>query len=160
VTLDNQTANIVVGQKYPQPEYTYNTEQAQMQVSGWSYLDIGVILEVTPHVNKAGFVTLDINPQVSAIDSYATVEGTSMPILATEETKTQVMIKDGETLVIAGLVKDQLTDTKKKIPLLGDIPLLGLIFQKKETTKTKTDLLIFITPHIITPSIAPEEPEV
>jgi type II secretory pathway component GspD/PulD (secretin) len=69
------------------------------------------------------------------------------------------MIKDGETLVIAGLIKDQTTDTRKKVPLLGDIPLLGLLFQKKETTKTKTDLLIFITPHIITPTISPESPE-
>jgi len=158
VTLDNQTASIVVGQKYPQPEYTYNEEQATMQVSGWDYIDIGVILEVTPHINKAGFVTLDIYPQVTAIDSYASVEGTSMPILATEETKTQVMIKDGETLIIAGLVKDQVTDTRKKVPLLGDIPLLGLLFQKKEETVTKTDLLIFITPHIITPTIPSEEP--
>ncbi|MFH1655605.1 MAG: type IV pilus secretin PilQ [Candidatus Omnitrophota bacterium] len=160
VTLDNQTASIVVGQKYPQPEYTYNEDQATMQVSGWDYIDIGIILEVTPHVNKAGFVTLDIFPQVTAIDSYATVQNTTMPVLSTEETKTQVMIKDGETLVIAGLIKDQVTDIRKKVPLLGDIPLLGLLFQKKTMTKTKTDLLIFITPHIITPSIASEEPEV
>ena len=159
VTLDNQTAEIIVGSKYPQPEYTYNSDQAQMQVSGWSYLDIGIILKVTPHVNQAGFVTLEVAPQVSAIDSFATVEGTSMPILSTEETTTQVMIKDGETLVIAGLIKDQTTDTQNKVPILGDIPLVGLLFQQNETTKTKTDLLIFITPHIITPTIVRESPE-
>ncbi|MBM3247953.1 MAG: type IV pilus secretin PilQ [Candidatus Omnitrophica bacterium] len=159
VTLDNQAANIIVGKKYPQPQYTYNAEQAKMQVSGWEYLDIGIILNVTPHVNKAGFVTLDIAPQVSDIDSFATVEGTSMPILTTEQAKTQVMIKDGETLVIAGLIKDQVSNTKNKIPILGDIPLIGLLFKKKTDTKQKTDLLIFITPHIITPVMAAESPE-
>jgi len=159
VTLDNQAANIIVGKKYPQPQYTYNAEQAKMQVSGWEYLDIGIILNVTPHVNKAGFVTLDIAPQVSDIDSFATVEGTSMPILTTEQAKTQVMIKDGETLVIAGLIKDQASNTKNKIPILGDIPIIGLLFKKKTDTKQKTDLLIFITPHIITPTLAAESPE-
>lgn len=159
VTLDNQSANIIVGKKYPQPQYTYNAEQAKMQVSGWEYLDIGIILNVTPHVNKAGFVTLDIAPQVSDIDSFATVEGTSMPILTTEQAKTQVMIKDGETLVIAGLIKDQVSNTKNKIPILGDIPIIGLLFKKKTDTKQKTDLLIFITPHIITPTLAAESPE-
>jgi len=159
VTLDNQPANIIVGKKYPQPQYTYNADQAKMQVSGWEYLDIGIILKVTPHVNKAGFVTLDIAPQVSDIDSYATVEGTSMPILTTEQAATQVMIKDGETLVIAGLIKDQVSNNKNKIPLLGDIPIVGMLFKKKADTKQKTDLLIFITPHIITPTIAAESPK-
>lgn len=159
VTLDNQPANIIVGKKYPQPQYTYNSDQAKMQVSGWEYLDIGIILKVTPHVNKAGFVTLDIAPQVSDIDSFATVEGTSMPILTTEQASTQVMIKDGETLVIAGLIKDQVSNSKNKIPLLGDIPIIGMLFKKKADTKQKTDLLIFITPHIITPTIAAESPK-
>jgi len=64
------------------------------------------------------------------------------------------MVKDGETLVIAGLVKEQLDDTKKKVPFLGDIPLFGLLFQKTEKETNKTDLMIFITPHIITPEVA------
>lgn len=151
VTLDNQPAKIVVGSQYPIPQYTYNEEQASLQVNGWEYKDIGIIFEVTPHVNNAGFVTLELFPKVTAILDYVTVENTSLPRLSTEEARTSVMIKDGETLVIAGLIKDQVTEVKKKVPLLGDIPLLGLIFQKKETTVIKTDLLIFLTPHIITP---------
>lgn len=150
VTLDNQKAKIVVGSQYPIPMYTYNEEQARLQVNGWEYKDIGVIFEVTPHVNNAGFVTLDILPKITAILDFVTVENTSLPQLSTEEAQTSVMIKDGETLVIAGLIKDQTTDIKKKTPILGDIPLLGLIFQKTEQTVVKTDLLIFITPHIIT----------
>jgi len=63
------------------------------------------------------------------------------------------MIKDGETVVIAGLIKDQTTMTRKKTPILGDIPILGFVFRKNEDTQSKTDLMIFMTPHIVTPQI-------
>ncbi|MBI5416090.1 MAG: type IV pilus secretin PilQ [Candidatus Omnitrophica bacterium] len=153
VTLDNQAAQIMVGTQYPIPQYTYNEQQATLQVSGWEYKDIGIIFDVTPHVNNAGFVTLDVQPKITAIVGTVVVENTSLPQLSNESTKTRVMIKDGETLVIAGLVKSQLSDTKKKVPLLGDVPVLGLIFQKSEKTNAKTDLMIFITPHVITPEM-------
>ena len=154
VTLDNQMARIVVGSQYPIPTYTYNEQQAKLQVSGWQYKDIGIIFEATPHVNNAGFVTIDLQPKITAILDFVTVENTSLPRLSTEETTTKVMIKDGDTLVIAGLIKDQVTETKKSVPILGDIPFLGQAFRKSETTKEKTELLIFLTPHIITPDIS------
>ncbi len=150
VTLDNQPAQITVGSQYPIPTYTYNEEQARLQVNGWEYKDIGIIFNVTPNVNNAGYVTLDIEPKITEILDFVTVENTSLPRLSNESAKTRVMVKDGETLVIAGLIKDKVTDTRKKVPLLGDIPLLGAIFQKMEKTVTKTDLLIFLTPRIIT----------
>ncbi len=153
VTVDNKPAQIVVGSQYPIPTYTFNEQQARLQVSGWEYKDIGIIFNVTPHVNKAGFVTLDVEPHITAILDFVTVENTSLPRLSNESSKTSVMVKDADTLVIGGLVKNQKTDTKHKIPLLGDIPLVGLAFQKSEVGDTKTDLLIFITPHIITPEI-------
>ncbi|MDD3374852.1 MAG: type IV pilus secretin PilQ [Candidatus Omnitrophica bacterium] len=153
VTLNNQTANIVVGSQYPFPEYEYNKDQATMQVVDWEYKDIGVIFKVTPHVNNSGFVTLDVEPKVTAILDFVQVENTSVPRLSSESASTRVMIADGQTLVIAGLIKNQWTDVKKKVPFLGDIPLLGLLFQKKEKTLSKTELLIFITPHIITDNI-------
>jgi type IV pilus assembly protein PilQ len=153
VTLDNQKARIVVGSQYPIPTYTYNEQQAKLQVSGWEYKDIGIIFEVTPHVNNAGFVTIDLQPKITAILDFVTVENTQLPRLSTEEATTKVMIKDGDTLVIAGLIKDQVTDTKKRVPILGDVPLIGEAFRKSETTKTKTELLIFLTPHIITPEL-------
>ncbi len=149
VTINNKAAKIVVGSQYPFPQYTYNDQQAKYQVSGWEYKDIGVIFDVTPHVNHAGYITLELRPQVTAILGYVTVENASVPQLSMEEAKTSVMIKDGETLVIAGLIKDQVGDTKKKVPFLGDIPLLGLLFQKTEKVVSKQDLLIFVTPHII-----------
>ncbi len=152
-TLDNQPAQIVVGSQYPIPSYTYNENQAKLQVSGWEYKDIGIIFNVTPHVNLAGFVTMDIEPRITEIQGYVTVESTSLPQLSNESAKTRVMVKSGETLVIGGLLKDKTVDTKKKVPFLGDIPIAGAFFTKKDNTIAKTDLLIFMTPHIITPEV-------
>jgi type IV pilus assembly protein PilQ len=157
VTLDNQTAKIIVGSKYPLPSYTYNQEQAKMQLSGYNYLDIGIIFEVTPHINNAGLVTLDLNPKVTAITALVQVDPLSpakVPQLSTEEAKTKVMIKDGQTLVIAGLVKDTVQTTKSKVPFLGDVPFVGQLFKKSNDTKTKTELIIFLTPHVITANAA------
>ena len=151
VTVDNQKASISVGSQYPIPSYTYNEEQARLQVSGWEYMDIGVLFDVTPHVNNAGFVTMDIQPRITDILDFVTVENTSLPRLSNEAAKTSVMVKDGQTLVIAGLIKDKITDTKKKVPFLGDIPILGIAFKKTSKTISKTDLLIFIKPTILTP---------
>ncbi len=150
VTLDNQKANINVGSQYPIPTYTFNEQQARLQVSGWEYKDIGIQFNVTPHVNRAGYVTLEIEPKVTDILDYVTVENTQLPRLSNESAKTNVMVKDGETLVIAGLVKNKTDDVKTKVPFLGDIPIVGYVFQKSNKTVSKTELLLFLTPHIIT----------
>ncbi|MEI7998094.1 MAG: type IV pilus secretin PilQ [Candidatus Omnitrophota bacterium] len=154
VTLDNQTAKIKVGNQYPIPNYTYNPEQAKLQLSGFNYMDIGIIFEVTPHINNAGLVTLDLKPKVSAITDYVQVDPTSnvakVPLLSNEEANTKVMIRDGQTLVIAGLVKENTQTNKNKVPFLGDLPLIGSAFRSKNDIKTKTELIIFLTPHIIT----------
>ncbi|MFH0754407.1 MAG: secretin N-terminal domain-containing protein, partial [Candidatus Omnitrophota bacterium] len=150
VTLDNQPAKITAGSQYPLPKYIYNEQSASLQVSGWEYIDIGVTFLVTPHVNGANVVTLDIEPTVTDIMGYVTLENTSVPQLSSETAKTTVMIRDGNTLMIAGLIKDRKTDTRKKVPFLGDIPILGLPFQKKDASVVKTELVIFLTPHIIT----------
>ena len=152
VTLDNQTARIVVGTEYPIPQYTFNQEQATLQVSGFTWKDIGVIFEVTPHVNNAGFITLELRPEISAIVGAIPFDNIDLPLVSKEQAFTSVMIKDGETLVIAGLIKDQVTDVKKKTPFLGDIPVFGLMFQKTNKAVVKTDLLIFLTPHVVTPT--------
>ncbi len=157
VTLDNQTARIIVGSQYPIPNYVYNEQQAKLQVNGFEYKDIGIIFQVTPHINNAGYVTMELEPKITEILDFVTVENTSLPRLSTEEAKTSVMIKDGETLVIAGLIKDTGTDIKKRTPFLGDIPVLGLLFHKSEKTVEKKDLLIFLTPHIITVDQPPAE---
>ena len=151
VTLDNQPAKIVVGSQFPIPNYTYNSETAKLQVSGFEYKNIGVIFEVTPHVNNAGLVTLDLHPTISANNGTVTFDSqNTLPVLSVQEASTKVMIEDGQTLVIAGLVTDTTGVTNKKVPFLGDVPILGQAFKKKSDTKEKKELLVFLTPHIIT----------
>ena len=156
VTLDNREAKIKVSEtRHLVTNVTTNAETGQTESTIGS-IDVGIIFAVTPHVNGAGFVTLDVEPEVSeATGENDTIDGNAIPVIAEKTVKTSIMVMDGETLVIAGLVKDKIIDIKKKLPLLGDIPVLGLIFQKSEKTNTKTDLMIFITPHIITPEVAP-----
>ncbi len=158
VTLDNQPAKIMVGNKYPLPKYTLSDTQDKVIVSGWEYIEYGLIFNVTPHVNGRGMITLDIEPVIS--DSSGTVAfsfgsetnktTTDVPILTTESAKTNVMKKGGERLVIAGLIKDKKMKKVQKVPFLGSIPFLGKLFQHKTETTVKTELMIFLTPHIIT----------
>ena len=153
VTLDNRPAVIEVGEEHPIPEFGANEETGSLQTTGLIYRNIGINFQVTPHVNNAGFVTLDVTPEVSETDASVAFQNINVPIISTERASTSVMVKDGETLVIAGLIKDKKTDVKKKMPLLGDIPILGKAFQKSNEQVTKQDLMIFITPHIITPEV-------
>lgn len=154
VTLDNKPARIAVGTEHPIPDFGANTETGQLQTTGITYQNIGINFQVTPHVNNAGFVTLELEPEVSEVTGTRSFQSIDVPLIGTEQVSTNVMVKDGDTLVIAGLITDKLIDTKKKVPVLGDIPIVGLMFQKTEKTVTKTDLIIFITPHIITPDIS------
>ncbi len=157
VTLDNQTASINVGTDTPIPAFGANAETGQLQVVGITWRNIGVNFKVTPHVNNAGYITMELEPEVSSQVGTKTFQSNDVPLVGLEKTKTNVMVKDNETLVIAGLIKDKTTDVKKKLPILGDIPIIGFVFQKTNKQIDKTDLLIFITPHIITPEIDQED---
>ena len=151
VTLDNREATIRVGKEI-RVVVGSTTDSSGNVTTTRRDIDVGIIFKVTPHVNNAGFVTLDVAPEVSEAVTEI-VDGETQTVKSTKETTTSVMIRDGDTLVIGGLIKDKVTDLKKKIPFLGDIPVIGLVFRKSEKAIEKTDLIIFITPHIITPEI-------
>jgi general secretion pathway protein D len=158
VTLDNQPAKINVGSKYPLPKYTYSDTQDRLVISGWEYIEYGLTFNVTPHVNGQGVVTMDIEPVIMDSSSsvkftFSSTAVTDVPILSTESAKTSVMIKDGDTLVIAGLIKDTVEKTVRRVPFLGYIPILGWPFQNTIDVHNKKDLVIFLTPYIITPAI-------
>ena len=155
-TLDNHTATIDVVTEDPVPNYTYNSETGSWEIAGYDWVKYGVSLEVTPQINREGFITLTVKPVVS--ENLGDKEFTSssgaiakIPKLYTQTTSTKVMIKDGETLVLGGLIRDKVIDTVNKIPILGDLPILGFFFRHKGKTVEKKNLLIFITPKIITP---------
>jgi type II secretory pathway component GspD/PulD (secretin) len=149
--LNNQEAKILVGTKevYVSTSTT-NTTGISTTAEEVTFVDVGVTLSVTPTINADGFVTMKIKPEVSSTGTpYTTASGNKIPVVSTSVAETNVMVKDGTTIIIGGLIKDKITDTVKKLPFFGDIPLLGLAFRSKDKTTTKTELAIFLTPHII-----------
>lgn len=148
-TLDNQEAKILVGEVFNIPTYVTDTSTGRLTISGYTSRDLGIKLTVTPHINPQGEVVVDLHPEVSSFLSFDNFGNVLAPRFSTREASTKVRIKNGQTIVIGGLVKENLVDTRYKVPLLGDIPLLGYLFSKKEKTVDKTDLLFFITTRIM-----------
>lgn len=113
--------------------------------------DIGVILRVTPTINPDGYVRMEIEPEISRLsrESIQISENFESPVITRRRANTTVTVKDGQTVVIGGLISDRYENIEKKVPLLGDIPLLGELFRNKSETIEKTELLIVLTPHVI-----------
>ena len=149
LTSDNQEAYVLVGSEVPIITNSQITDLGAI-VNTVRYQSIGISLDVTPHINPDGLVSMDVSPQISSIsDQSITVStGITSPVFNQRQAESHVQIRDGETIVIGGLMQDQKTQTISKIPILGDIPYIGLIFQRDQVTKTKTELLLFLTPHV------------
>jgi general secretion pathway protein D len=146
---DNQLASITVGQEVPFITDT-RIETLGGQINTIQYQDVGIILQVTPHINPDGLVILDVTPEISQLTT-STVPisaGVSAPIISKRSADSRVGIRDGQTIVIGGLMEDKKISTVTKIPLLGDIPFIGGLFQRNQVQKSKTELLIFLTPHV------------
>ncbi|MCM8779947.1 MAG: hypothetical protein NC914_02225 [Candidatus Omnitrophica bacterium] len=166
LTLNNQEANILVGTKYPIINTNVSTETNT--VVGGSleeYKDIGITLRVLPQVwgENEEYINMVIHPAVSTISDFAEVtQGTNTlvkyPVIDSREAETQVVVKDGETIVIGGLLSDIKTKEDVGVPWLKDIPLLGIFFKRHTYKKDKVDLLIFMTAKIVRPGeIIPQE---
>lgn len=148
VTLNNTEAVLNIGQEFPIPSYTYNSERGTFEVSGFQYKPIGIILKVTPQVNARGVIKLTLEPEVSQANgstSFGGAGGASIPIIATRKAKTQVSLKDGDTMGIGGLITSSQDHGGTKVPVLGSIPVLGRLFSSKNVNDAVTNLLIFIT---------------
>ena len=161
VTLNNTEAILNIGQEFPIPSYTYNTERGTFEVSGFNYKPIGIILKVTPQVNGRGVIKLTLEPEVSQQNgstSFGGAGGASIPIIATRKAKTQVSLKDGYTMGIGGLITSAQDHGGTKVPVLGSIPVLGRLFSSKSVNDSITNLLIFITAKTVSADGAsPEE---
>ena len=107
---------------------------------------MGVILDITPHINQGNFIRLKISLQSTKLTSAAT---STTPTTLKRTAKTTTVVKDNETIVIGGLVGDSTEDDTYRIPLLGDIPFLGWLFKTHSTTREKTNMYVFLTPHIV-----------
>jgi general secretion pathway protein D len=141
-TVNNREASVVVGKQIPLIVQDF-AGNAVTQLT-----TIGIKLLVTPHINSGNKITMDVHPEVSDLSSQATVQGGI--IINTAMADTRVMVNDGETAVIAGLIRSNESEFKRGVPILMDIPLLGHLFQSSSTTKQKRELLCFITPKILT----------
>jgi type II secretory pathway component GspD/PulD (secretin) len=161
VTLNNTEAVLNIGQEFPIPRYNYNSERGTFEVAGFDYKPIGVILKVTPQVNGRGVIKLVLEPEVSQQNGNTTfggAGGANIPIIATRKAKTQVSLKDGYTMGIGGLITNVMNHGGTKVPILGDIPLLGRLFSSKSVNDEASNLLIFITAKTVSADGAsPEE---
>ena len=152
VTMDNEKALIKISREYPQPDFTFNAETGQRQFNGLGDpIDVGITLEVTPTVNSAGFINLDIFPEVSSTSEDRVIEGTAFPIRDVRTAQTRIMIKDGYTLALGGLVSQTLSDGQSRVPLLGDIPGVGRLFRNDSASIEESNLIIFITAKTLNP---------
>lgn len=164
---DNEEARILVGSKevYVTSEVTTTSGGTYHTTDHVQFVDVGVRLQVTPEINKAGYIKLKIKPEVSNTDSTKTVElknpdgstRTIVPYVTTSEAETTVIVKDNTTLIIGGLMKDTIVEHTEKVPFLGDLPLIGKLFSSKGKSKEKTELVIFLTPHILEGDVTTEE---
>jgi type II secretory pathway component GspD/PulD (secretin) len=112
----------------------------------------GVVLSVTPQINADGIIHMSISPTITERTGTATSRlGDQVPIVSVRETDTLVRVHEGETIVIAGLMQDRTSVEKTKVPVLGDVPLVGGLFRREDREKKKTDLVILLTPTILTP---------
>ncbi len=153
VTADNQQAKIEIVRNQPVPQLNFNEQTATAVFGGFQDKSFGNKLVVRPSINKDNFITLSVKPEISnkVADfhfQFASADVTS-PIIDTRTLDSSVLIKSGDTLAIGGLISDQVTKSKTKVPLLGDIPVLGYAFQSHGNERHKRNLLIFVTPTII-----------
>jgi len=150
--ISNQEAKILVGQKqaYVTTTTTTSSGGGSTVAENITFLDVGIQLAVTPVVNEDGFVTMKIKPEVSSVGSnLVTPSGNTIPIVDTSTAETTVMVRDGVSILIGGLRRDEKTENRKKVPVLGDIPIFGKPFNSYTTATVHTELLILITPHIV-----------
>jgi general secretion pathway protein D len=150
MVLNNQTANLQVGDRVPiitQQAVSTTTGDAPI-VNSVEYEDTGVILKVTPRVNRGGMVMLDISQEVSEVAS-ATTTGIQSPTIQERKISSSVAVQDGETIVLGGLISDSRTQTHTGIPYLQDVPVLGNLFRDTGDNKARTELMVLITPHVV-----------
>jgi len=151
--INNQEASILIGTTIPYTTSTLTTPASGPTTSSESvnFIDTGVKLHVTPTIHDDGYITMKIKPEISNEEStpFTAPDGSLIPIVDTSEVQTMVSVKDGVTIIIGGLIKDQLINNKNKIPVLGDLPLIGKVFSNENRNFQKTEIVIFLTPHII-----------
>jgi general secretion pathway protein D len=148
LTTDNKEAKIIVGEKRPIITSTTTTTGGNQQ-SAYEYVNIGIELNVTPHINRRGFVVMEIKQKIDNVSGEEYIDGNKVPIIITREFGASLAVDDSRTIVVGGLVSNQEDEGQRKIPLLGDIPLIRYLFGSQSYAKVRRELLVLITPYVL-----------
>ncbi|MDP6735622.1 MAG: hypothetical protein QF732_03900 [Nitrospinaceae bacterium] len=151
LTRNNREALISVGSLVPFMQVGSVNSVTGVPIPQYEYEPIGISLRVTPYITPHGLVELSLFPEISetTAEKIEVSEGLNLPVFATRSAQTVVVTPNGKTVIIGGLMQDNKVETVRKVPFLGDIPILGSLFKHTELKDTKTELLIFLTPFIV-----------
>jgi len=151
LTRNNQQATIMVGQRVPIITNSRVSDTTNTTINTVEYEDVGIILRVTPFITAEGLVEMILSPEISSLSATTVpISNTvSSPVIDQRSADTVVVTPSDKTIVIGGLISTQSQDSEKKVPILGDIPLIGAAFKRKVKSDVKTELLIFLTPHVV-----------
>jgi len=159
VTVEGKTASFLAGGSFPFPILTTTSTGGSVSpVITVQFKPFGVKLDFTPTVTPTGAINLQVSPEVSSLDfaNAVTLQGFLIPALSQRRADTEVILKDGESFVIAGLLDNRVEQEIARFPGLGNIPIIGQLFSSRSTKKTNSELLVLITPHFVKP-LTPEE---
>ncbi len=156
-TTDNTEAKIVVGEERPVVTST-SVSTAGQQTSSYQYRNIGLNLAVTPRINPEGVVVMEVSQTADNLGGFEVIDGNRVPVITKREVKASIVAPNRATIVLGGLVNNDRRLTRAKVPILGDIPLLGLLFRSDRWEDNRTELLVMMTPYVlVTPEQAREE---
>jgi general secretion pathway protein D len=147
MTTDNEEAEIVVAQNIPYLTRQDTSSTGNVDYSNYEYKDVGATLTITPQINQERFIRLEIYQEISQVVEELSTTG--LPTTLKRTADTTVIVKDGQTIVIGGMVGEVLNRSESSVPCLGSIPGLGKLFQSFSTGTDETNLYVFITPHIV-----------
>jgi len=149
--LNNEEANLMVGTRDAYITQTQSQASSTTVTSeSVEFVDVGVKLKIVPRIGTDGYITMKLKPEVSSVSSTITTKlGSRIPIVATSQAETSIKVKDGTTIILAGMTKSAEVDTVTGWPKLAKIPLIGILFGNRDKSLTKTQVIIFLTPHIV-----------
>ena len=150
-TIVAQAARLQVGDLVP---YLSSTSQSTITsgspvITAINYRQTGVILDVTPRIGAGGLVTLDISQEVSDIDPTVSTVGINSPSFSDRSVHTTIAVQDGQTIGLAGLIRDSASDNNAGLPFLKDVPLVGALLGQQNNTRVRTEMLVLVTPHVV-----------
>jgi pilus assembly protein CpaC len=161
MAINGTEASFLAGGEFPFPVVQAGTGNTAVTIQ---FKEFGVRLNFVPHIMPDGVIRLKVSPEVSALDfsNALTISGFTVPALSSRKATTEVELRDGQSFAIAGLIDNRLTEIASKIPVLGDVPILGALFRSRNQNKSNTELLVMVTPRLVqglSPAQLPAGPE-